>query len=274
MSRRDSRRTLSAEKDALGVYLESLLRERGAEEPASTEALESAPEPAQGVAEARTEPPAAPEPARESVAEPAPRPERTPTTEARAMPVVEPAPAPAPEDEVTPNLPAVIPDEAEPGPWEGMPEWGKEPFQALLFSLSGLTMAIPLAELAGVLEWPGNITALPNHSPWYRGLIHHLGQTVPVIELAQLVVPERIRGQYQAEEGEQRRIILIDDGRYGLACDGVDEVITLEPESVRWRTSRTRRKWLAGTVIERKCALLDARGLAHLLVHGQEEPAE
>ncbi|SFD08375.1 purine-binding chemotaxis protein CheW [Thiohalospira halophila DSM 15071] len=246
MSRRDSRRTLSAEKDALGVYLESLLQVRGEEEAAPAPALENAPEPTQGMAEAR----------------------QTPAPEAEAAP----APAPAMEAE-TPNLPAVIPSETESDPWEGMPEWGEQPFQALLFNLSGLTMAIPLAELSGVLEWPESITALPNHSPWYLGLVHHLGQNVPVIELAQLVVPERIRERYQPDECQQRRIILIDDGRYGLACDGVDEVITLEPDNVRWRTSRTKRKWLAGTVIERKCALLDACGLAHLLVHGQEEAA-
>lgn len=272
MSRRDSRRTLSAEKDALGVYLESLLQVKGDEEAAPAPPLESAPEPTQGMAEARQTPdPEAPRP--EPQPEPAPAPE--PEPEPGPAPEVEPAPAPAPAMEAeTPNLPAVIPPETEPDPWEGMPEWGEEPFQALLFNLSGLTMAIPLAELSGVLEWPESITALPNHSPWYLGLVHHLGQSVPVIELAQLVVPERIRERYQPDEDQQRRIILIDDGRYGLACDGVDEVITLEPDNVRWRTSRTKRKWLAGTVIERKCALLDARGLAHLLVHGQEEAAE
>ncbi|MFP4130638.1 MAG: chemotaxis protein CheW [Thiohalospira sp.] len=267
MSRRDSRRTLSAEKDALGVYLESLLQVEGEEqEVAAAPPLESDPEPAQAVAKARQAPEStAPAPERQPGAEP--------VAERPAMPVVEPAPAPAPESE-TVNLPAVIPSAIEPDPWEGVPAWGEQPFQALLFELSGLTMAIPLAELAGVLEWPENITALPNHSPWYLGLVHHLGQNVPVIDLAQLVVPERIRGRYQAGEGQQRRIILIDDGRYGLACDGVDEVITLEPDNVRWRTSRTRRKWLAGTVIERKCALLDARGLAYLLAHGQEVAAD
>jgi len=154
MSRRDdSRRTLSAEKDALGVYLESLLQVREDDEEAPTPPLESAPEPAQAVAEARQVPEPAPQPTPEPVSEP----RAEPAAEAPTMPVVEPAPAPAPETE-TPNLPAVIPAASEPDPWEGVPEWGEEPFQALLFELSGLTMAIPLAELAGVLEWPENIT--------------------------------------------------------------------------------------------------------------------
>ena len=159
-------------------------------------------------------------------------------------------------------------------PWEGIPEWGDEPFQALLFRLSGLTMAIPLIELDGILEWPDVLTPLPNRSPWYLGLLDNRGRTVPVIELAQLVIPEKIRTKSAQENAAKNsRVILVGDGRWGVACDSVSEVVTLHPDEVRWRSSRTKRKWLAGTVVDHMCALLDAQGLVHLLSTGQEEPA-
>ncbi len=193
---------------------------------------------------------------------------------ARTIP--QPAPEPIPEEQVetiTANLPAVIPEQVE-SPWEGVPDWGQERFQALLFTLGGLTMALPLVELNAILEWPKDLTPLPNRSPWYLGLIQSRGQHVPVIDLAQLVVPERIRDRREPPKENQRRIIIIGDGLYGIACDSVEEVITLEPDAVKWRSSRTKRKWLAGTVKDQMCALLDADGLVYLLANGEEEPAE
>ena len=61
------------------------------------------------------------------------------------------------------------------------------------------------------------------------------------------------------------RVVMINDCQYGLACDEVNEVVTLSPEEVRWRTQRTQRRWLAGTVIEHMCALIDANAFAELL---------
>lgn len=246
--------TLVEEKQALGIYLESLLRD-------VPEADEDLP-----VAEAA---PVAPEPV---IAPPEP----PPVIETRAPEPPTPVQAP-PQEEITPPAPEVevrqeVAPAPQPSPWEGIPEWGEEPFQALLFRLSGLTMAIPLIELDGILEWPDVLTPLPNRSPWYLGLLDNRGKKVPVIELAQLVIPEKIRSK-NASGVQQSRVILVGDGRWGVACDSVSEVITLNPDEVRWRSSRTRRKWLAGTVINHMCALLDAQGLVHLLSTGQEEPA-
>jgi purine-binding chemotaxis protein CheW len=261
MAENDKRQeTLVDEKQALGIYLESLLRD-------VPEAGEGLP-----VAEAPVAPPPAPVVEAPTVA-PAPEPViETPVTAPVEAPAAEPliTPPPPPVAEVQPAPAVETP--AEPSPWEGIPEWGEEPFQALLFRLSGLTMAIPLIELDGILEWPDTLTPLPNRSPWYLGLLDNRGKTVPVIELAQLVIPERIRAK-SAQGAQQNRVILIGDGRWGIACDSVSEVITLNPDEVRWRGSRTRRKWLAGTVINHMCALMDAQGLVHLLSTGTEEPA-
>lgn len=249
--------TLVDEKQALGIYLESLLRD---------------------VPEADEDMPLMEAPV---VAPPAPAPVVAPVEPQVELEVPAPMPEPeallstppvAPPVEEVQVVPAPVEAPAEPSPWEGIPEWGEEPFQALLFRLSGLTMAIPLIELDGILEWPDSLTPLPNRSPWYLGLLDNRGKTVPVIELAQLVIPEKIRAK-NAQGAQHSRVILVGGGRWGVACDSVSEVVTLNPDEVRWRSSRTRRKWLAGTAINHMCALLDAQGLVHLLSTGQEEPA-
>ncbi len=151
------------------------------------------------------------------------------------------------------------------------PDWSIPEFQALLFAVSGLKLALPLSELNGIVEWGDEyINELPGHASWYLGLINHLGQNIPVIDTLQQVVPKE---RWPAEHLEHpcfKHIIVIDKGRWGLACEQVLEIITLKTEQVKWRTSRTRRRWLLGTVIEEKCALLDSSEFASMLETGKD----
>ena len=48
----------------------------------------------------------------------------------------------------------------------------------------------------------------------------------------------------------------------------VSRSIRLDPSEVKWRSQRTQRPWLAGTVIEHMCALLDVAALAELIASG------
>jgi purine-binding chemotaxis protein CheW len=68
-----------------------------------------------------------------------------------------------------------------------------------------------------------------------------------------------------------RFIIRLDDSEWGLACDEVAESFTLQPDQVRWRSSRSKRPWLAGTVISEMCALIDVRTMADLLARAERE---
>ncbi|OOZ42144.1 hypothetical protein BOW53_00775 [Solemya pervernicosa gill symbiont] len=150
-------------------------------------------------------------------------------------------------------------------PESEVPEWGDEPFQSLLFSVAGLKLAVPLARLNGVLNWSDEITPMPGHSEHFMGLLPHLDKNVKIVDTAGIVVPpERMK------DGERQygNIILIGEGEWGLACDDIDEVITLGSDDVRWRTSKGKRAWLAGTVIEQMCALLNTDALAEQLGTG------
>jgi purine-binding chemotaxis protein CheW len=60
-------------------------------------------------------------------------------------------------------------------------------------------------------------------------------------------------------------VIQLDRSDWGVACEEVAEAITLEPSQVKWRTDRSKRPWLAGTVIEHMCAILDVQGFIELL---------
>lgn len=157
---------------------------------------------------------------------------------------------------------------------EQLAEISKEPFQALLFKVAGLSLAVRLIELGGVLEWDESvITEMPGHSPFYMGLLQYQGKSIPVIDTARLVFPKDKLVSLSADKPYERvkRIVLIDDGKWGLACDEIAEVVDLTAESVKWRENRTKRKWMAGTVIEHMCALVDASGFSEMLEDGSHK---
>ncbi len=175
-------------------------------------------------------------------------------------------PAVATEVEATPVPAPVIEPVTEqvaaPVATSPYPDWAGADFQCLLFRVGGLTLALPLAKLNGVLPWDAErVTPLPGHKPWFLGLREYQGQQVRLIEVAKVI---ELRDE-QADAAQHGKVILIGDGRWGLACDEIAEVVTLAPAAVKWRGRTGSRPWLAGTVIERMCALLDADALAAML---------
>ena len=154
---------------------------------------------------------------------------------------------------------------------DNAPSWAVPDFQVLLFAVAGLKLAVPLIELNGIVEWGDEyISELPGHASWYLGLIQNQGKNIPVIDTLQQVVP---KNRWPAEHLSKRNfkhIILIDGGRWGLACETVLEVITLKTDAVKWRSSRTKRRWLLGTVIDQMCALLDSSEFAAMLETGED----
>ena len=147
-----------------------------------------------------------------------------------------------------------------------IPEWAQQPFQCLLFKVSGLTLAVPLIKLNGVIPWPEKITETPNQTDWYLGLVPNQDINVKVIDTALLVVPENRRGSLNEEYSERfSHIILVDDGRWGLACDSIGDVVWLTHEKVKWRKNKMHRPWLEGTALDYLCALLNTEAFAQML---------
>ncbi|GAB6040245.1 chemotaxis protein CheW [Endothiovibrio diazotrophicus] len=174
-----------------------------------------------------------------------------------------PATAPALETPVAPPAPVVsqvaAAVEAVRRSEAGVPDWAANTsFQCLLFKVWGLTLSVPLVKLYGVLTWPESLTPVFGHADWFMGLVRSQDKNIQVMDTAQLVLPPHKLESLRADQERQfRNIILIDEGRCGLACDEVAQVITLREGDVQWRSAEGKRPWLAGTVREHMCALLE-----------------
>gem|GEM_PF-1306806 len=147
-------------------------------------------------------------------------------------------------------------------PENGRPVWAQERFECLLFSVAGLQLAVPLVSLGAIYKIENNFTPLVGRASWFMGLYRHDERNVRVVDTAELVMPDRV---IDTTRGNYRYIIRLGGNNWGMACDSVQEAIQLEPEEVKWRTERSKRAWLSGTVIEHMCALIDVKALVDIL---------
>ncbi|QSP94379.1 chemotaxis protein CheW [Marinobacter salinisoli] len=182
-----------------------------------------------------------------------------------AEPVITEAPVPsARRRQVDDHDSASQPPAAPPS----RPDWSEAPFECLIFTVAGLQLAVPLVLLGAIHRIESEIRPIPGSPRWYMGIRPDRDHNLRVVDSAEWImagrVPENARDNY-------RFVIRLDNSEWGLACDDVAQSFTLSPDEVRWRSARSKRPWLAGTVINHMCALIDVRAMADLLVRAERE---
>ncbi len=146
------------------------------------------------------------------------------------------------------------------------PHWAAEPFECLLFDVAGLTLAVPLVCLGSIYSLAGHeLTPLFGQPEWFLGILPSQAGNLKVLDTARWVMPDRYREDFR--QGLQY-VISVQGYEWGLAVHQVSRSLRLDPNEIKWRTHRGQRPWLAGTVIEHMCALLDVSELAELIASG------
>ncbi len=146
-------------------------------------------------------------------------------------------------------------------PLSVMPEWSQQEFQALFFVVDKMTLAVPLTELLRTIEYNRKVCKIPEQPTWFLGLMDELDSRVGILDTGQLIFGKVHGIQRDLLEKPYQSILITADGRWGLACDGVLSIGKLTPDKVRWRTLRTKRPWLIGTVIDELIAVVDVKTL-------------
>jgi purine-binding chemotaxis protein CheW len=181
----------------------------------------------------------------------------TPVTRTPAVALVEPV---AEVHLPSQRLPTPPPTE------NGRPAWAQEPFECLLFDVAGLTLAVPLVCLGSIYPLAGHdLTPLFGQPDWFLGILPSQAGNLKVLDTARWIMPDRYRDDFR--QGLQY-VISVQGYEWGLAVHQVSRSLRLDPNEIKWRTQRGQRPWLAGTVIEHMCALLDVSELAELIASG------
>ena len=179
-----------------------------------------------------------------------------------------PAAEPVVQALVTPLVEVHLPPSNTPPPvdTDGRPAWASEAFECLLFDVAGLTLAVPLVCLGSIYSLAGHeLTPLFGQPEWFLGILPSQAGNLKVLDTARWVMPDRYRDDFR--QGLQY-VMSVQGYEWGLAVHQVSRSLRLDPNEIKWRSHRGQRPWLAGTVIEHMCALLDVAALAELIASG------
>lgn len=182
-----------------------------------------------------------------------------PPPEAVTPAAATPTPVTAAEIATPPTAPTRSPNPHP--PVDALASWAAAPFEAQLFQVAGLTLALPVSQLVGIVDSADLVAAEGGNVPWLRGRLCYRHGEIQVVDTAHWVLPP---GMSWSPSTHRYPVLIIADGRWGLACDAIGAAITLDPATVRWRSARTQRRWLAGMVSQPSCALLDPAQFALL----------
>ncbi|AUM14386.1 chemotaxis protein CheW [Ketobacter alkanivorans] len=145
----------------------------------------------------------------------------------------------------------------------GRPVWAQSRFECLIFNVNGLKLAVPLITLGSVHQIDRKFNALPGQFDWFLGILQTPSAgNIKVLDTGLCVMPERYD---PASRSSLAYVITIHGYSWGLACHQVERSITLEPDQVKWRSQRGKRPWLAGTVVEYMCSLVDTDGFQEII---------
>lgn len=121
-----------------------------------------------------------------------------------------------------------------------------------LFEVAGLTLAIPLARFEAEVELPEVMTP-PVGQDWRRIAETPAGPLI-VVDTAGLILQESRAG---FPDDRVSHLVVLDSGNWALAAHGPGTREELDLDRVHWRSTSGRRPWLAGTLPDRRCVLLD-----------------
>lgn len=140
-----------------------------------------------------------------------------------------------------------------------------ESFSVLLFKVNGMTLAIPLVELGGILKLD-KISPIVGKPAWFLGVFSKGSENFHCIDTALWVMPEK---QNETNEDLQYKYALrLNKSSYVLCCDSITTTVELHKDDIKWRTSDDKRPWLSGLLKEEMCALIDGtKVVQHVLNH-------
>jgi chemotaxis signal transduction protein len=69
----------------------------------------------------------------------------------------------------------------------------------------------------------------------------------------------------EGEEPDYSHLLLIGEGDWGLAVDGISGTMNIDKEAIRWRGRVAQHPWYGGILVEELSVLLDVDGVMEML---------
>jgi purine-binding chemotaxis protein CheW len=139
-------------------------------------------------------------------------------------------------------------------------------FQVLFFKVAGLTLAVPLVSLGGIIRIE-KINHLIGRPPWFMGVQTHRDSKINVVDTCAWVMPEKYSKEL-AQTIDYQFLVMLEDSQWGLTCESLVNAVKIDKSHVNWREKPGKRPWLAGVVKQQMCGILNVQALIKMLDAG------
>lgn len=129
-----------------------------------------------------------------------------------------------------------------------------------MISVSGVTLGVPSAAIDNIAPLDSIRCTTSAASDGTLGCYAEGAITITVVDTARLLLPDQA-----AAPAHSGFVLRLKNQPWALRCDAVGSTFAPVPEAIHWRGASGKRLWLAGTVREPGCALLDIPELLKLL---------
>ncbi|NDO75573.1 chemotaxis protein CheW [Shewanella sp. SE1] len=142
----------------------------------------------------------------------------------------------------------------------------EDEFQVLFFKVAGLTLAVPLISLGGIvrIERINHIFGRPS---WFMGVQGYRDSQLNIVDTCAWVMPEKYDDKL-AQSVNYQYLVVLENSNWGLACESLVNAVKIDKSQVNWRGSQGKRPWLAGVVKEQMCGILHVQALIEMLNAG------
>ena len=139
-------------------------------------------------------------------------------------------------------------------------------FQVLFFQVAGLTLAVPLVSLGGIVKLE-RINHIFGRPAWFLGVQTYREQQLNIVDTCAWVMPEKYTDKL-AQSVNYQYLVLLEGSNWGLTCESLVNAVKINKSQVNWRSQAGKRPWLAGVVKEQMCGILHVQALVEMLNAG------
>lgn len=130
----------------------------------------------------------------------------------------------------------------------------------------GLKLAITMESITDVLSAESVEIHRVSHKNGVYATLHYRHRDIPVLDTAALVIPaNHPRRAGMLARKNYQYILVLDDGRFAVAVDAMDEQVYLPTDTLRRSETATQYSWLAGTWSDYGYALVDTGKLLNCI---------
>jgi len=147
-----------------------------------------------------------------------------------------------------------------------VPSWASTRFACSMIHVAGLNFLIPTQFIRGVRRISQPVSPITKNVSWIKGRYRKNFEDIIVINTKFLAYgrDEFIPPKHKTDKDVY--IVVVGNGQWGFSCESIGHGINLTSKQVSWRGKQGKRRWLAGTSVDNKSAIVDVRRMELSLI--------